>query len=221
MKKKLSPESKNIKKDKEISISNNIMQKYSKALEYNIDNFNITEINKSVFDSYKFRTENSKDINIKLLKIAEKTINRHETLNKLMNIIYDVDKVEEIEKGIFEFSLLHVTTHGLEYKTVSSIYNDKVYDIIYNLKDVSNKTLLNSILSNDVKSYAIAFLSPQQLNPERWIDLLNKKRFREEKENNMATTDRYRCRKCGESKAKVTELQIRGADVCLQMLLTF
>lgn len=188
------------------------MEKYEKVLKYNIDTFNISEINKCIFDSYKFRNENSKDINIKLLNLAEKSIKRHETLDKLLSILYDIDKVEEIEKGIFEFSLLHVITNGLEHKTVSSIYNDKVYDIIHNMKDSSNKTLLNSIKNNDVKSYAIAFLSPQQLNPERWIDLLNKKKFREEKENNMATTDRYRCRKCGERKAKVTELQIRGAD---------
>ncbi|ARF09263.1 transcription elongation factor TFIIS [Catovirus CTV1] len=208
------------KKHKDILIQNKNMDKLSLIQNSDFKTFNISLVNKQIFDSYKFRNENSKDINIKLIKIAESTIKRYETLEKLLNIILDVEKVEEIEKGIFEFSLLHVTTHGLEYKTVSAVYNDKVYDIIYNMTDPENKSLLNSILNNDVKAYAIAFLSPQQLNPERWIDLLEKKKFREDKENNMATTDRYTCRKCGERKAKVTELQIRGADEPTSLFVT-
>lgn len=188
--------------------------------KYNLQTFNINEFNKCLMDSYKFRTENSKDINIKLIKIAEKLLNRHNTIDKLLHIIYDIYKVHEIEKGIFEFSLLHVTTHELNHKSVLAVYNDIVYDIIYNITDQNNKSLLGSILNNDVAAYAVAFLSPQQLNPERWVSLLNKKRFREDKENNMATTDRYKCRKCGECKAKVTELQIRGADEPTSLFVT-
>lgn len=207
-----SDNSENSNSDKEVTLSKFITQRYKKITGYNVITFNINEINKSIFDSYHFRTENSKDINIKLLKIAEKLIVRYETIIKLFNILHNIDIANEIEKGIFEFSLLHVTTHSLEYKTVVSIYNDKTYDIVSNLTDKTNKTLMHSIINNNMKPYAVAFLSPQQLNPERWVDLLNKKRFREEKENTMATTDRYKCRKCGERKAKVTELQIRSAD---------
>jgi len=206
-------------KYKDLPINNELMERHIKFLDCNIDNFNINEINKHIISSYKFRTENSKDINIKLLKVAEK-IKRYETVLRLSHIIFDIEISNEIEKGIFEFSLLHVTTHGLEYKTVTSIYHDKEYDIIYNLKDPTNTNLLKSIKEGHIIPYAIAFLSPQQLNPDRWKDLLEKKMFRQEAENNMATTDRYRCRKCGERKAKVTELQIRSADEPCSLFIT-
>lgn len=193
--------------------------RYSTFFNYNIDNFNPNEINKLIMESYKFRTENSKDINIKLLKFAEK-IKRYDTIIRLTHILFDIDKADEIEKGIFEFSLLHVTIHGLEYKTVNSIYNDKVFDILYNLSDPTNKTLLKYINKGHIKPYGVAFLSPQQLNPDRWKDILEKKKFIQDTENNMATTDRYRCRKCGERKAKVTELQIRSADEPSSLFIT-
>ena len=34
----------------------------------------------------------------------------------------------------------------------------------------------------------------------------------EERENNMAFSDQYKCRKCGESKCKITQAQTRSAD---------
>ena len=179
----------------------------------------LNNINKNYIEYYKFSTKNSKDISIKLLYLAEKTIKRYETVIKLMKIIRDFDKAKEMENGIFEFSLLHVTTHNLEHKNLLIVYNDKIYDIIFNLQDPTNKTLLSSILNNNMKAFLVSFLSPQQLHPERWKEILDKKKFREDKENNMATTDRYRC-KCGERKAKVTELQIRSADEPTNLFIT-
>lgn len=188
-------------------------------LDYNPDNFNIHKINKNIIESYKFRTDNSKDISIKLLKCAEK-IHRYNTIIQLLNILLDFNKASELEKGIFEFSLLHVVTNNLEHKMVHSIYHDKVYDITFNLTDKTNKTLKKSIINGILAPFAVAFLSPQQLNPERWTDILNKKKFMEDKENNMAVTDRYKCVKCGEKKSKVTELQIRSADEPTSLFVT-
>lgn len=202
------------------NVNNEFINRYSIVSKFNVENFDSSLINKHIYESYKFRNENSKDIGMKLLLFAEKNIKNYESIDKLLYIIYDIDKVNEIERGIFEFSLLHVITHGLEIRTVVSIYYDKVYDIIHNLQDPTNKTLLHSILNNNILPYAIAFLSPQQLNPSKWIDILNKKKFRENVENNMATTDRYRCSKCGERKAKVTELQIRSADEPTNLFVT-
>lgn len=203
-----------------MSSSNFIMNGYSKILNVNIDNFDINDINKSYFNSFQFRTENSKDINIKLLKYAEKYIDRCHSIIQLLNITKDILISQEIEKGIFEFSLLHVTTHCLEHKMVPLVYKDKVFEIVHNLTDNKNPILLSSIINGTIISYAVAFLSPQQLNPSVWVDILNKKKFREDKENNMATTDRYVCSKCKERKAKVTELQIRGADEPTNLFIT-
>ena len=195
-----------------------IINRYSVISKYNIDNYDPSAINKHIFESYKFRNENSKDVSIKLLMYAEKNIKKYDSIDKLLGVILDIEKVIEIEKGIFEYSLLHIITHNLENKMVVPTYNDKVYDIVYNLQN--NDSLVQSVLNNDTPPYAVAFLSPQQLNPSKWMDILNKKKFRENAENNMATSDRYRCSKCGERKAKVTELQIRGADEPTNMFVT-
>ena len=206
--------------NKNSGTDNVFINRYSLLSKFNVDNFDISAINRNIYESYKFRNENSKDISMKLLLYAQKNIKNYDSIDRLLNVVYDVDKVNEIERGIFEFSLLHVITYGLEIKTVVSVYQDKVYDVIYNLQDPTNKTLLSSLLTDDALPYAIAFLSPQQLNPSKWIHILNKKKFRENAENNMATTDRYRCGKCGERKAKVTELQIRSADEPTSLFVT-
>jgi DNA-directed RNA polymerase subunit M/transcription elongation factor TFIIS len=50
------------------------------------------------------------------------------------------------------------------------------------------------------------------MHPKRWAEILNIRKYREDKENNIATTDLYKCRKCGERKAKISQMQIRCAD---------
>lgn len=200
------------------NITNSIINRCSIISQCNLDSYDPQAINKYIFESYGFRNENSKDISIKLLMHAEKFIKKYEAIDKLLCVLYDIERVIEIEKGIFEYSLLHIITYNLENKMVAPTYNDKVYDIVHNLQN--NKALTKSILNNTTPPYAVAFLSPQQLNPSKWMDILNKKKFRENAENNMATSDRYRCSKCGERKAKVTELQIRGADEPTNMFVT-
>ena len=44
--------------------------------------------------------------------------------------------------------------------------------------------------------------------------------MREDKENNIATTDTYKCKKCGERKSKITQLQIRCADEPVSTFIT-
>lgn len=200
------------------NVANTIVDRYSIISQCDPNNYDPCAINKNIFDSYKFRNENSKDISFKLLMYAEKNIKKYEAIDKLLCVLQDIECVAEIEKGIFEYSLLHVITYNLENKMVTPTYNDKVYDITYNLKN--NDALAKSVLDGITPPYAVAFLSPQQLNPSKWMDILNKKKFRENAENNMATSDRYRCSKCGERKAKVTELQIRGADEPTNMFVT-
>jgi transcription elongation factor S-II len=121
-----------------------------------------------------------------------------------------------IEKGIFEFSLLHVYMNSLNWPFITAVYNDKLFDILVNLdtknKHVNNKNLKINILDGKIKPEFVAFMSPEQLHPKRWSELILKIKNREDKENNMATTDLYKCKKCKERKCKVTQLQTRSSD---------
>lgn len=164
---------------------------------------------------YNFFTENSRDVSTRLIKIAQKTIKRTETIIMFSNILFNIKQAIKLERGIFEFSLIHVSMNSLEDKFVSSVYYDKVHDIKINIDGntkINNTTLKPSILNNSIPPEYVAFLSPEQMHPMQWKDLLEKRQIREDREKNIATTDLYRCKKCGERKAKITQMQTRSAD---------
>jgi transcription elongation factor S-II len=55
-------------------------------------------------------------------------------------------------------------------------------------------------------------MSPSQWCPEKWKDVLEKKRINEEKENNVSYVDTYTCRKCGAKKSTIRSQQTRSLD---------
>lgn len=164
---------------------------------------------------YNFITENAKDLDIKFILFAQKNIERPKRILELSDILLDIRKAEQLEKGIFEFSLIHTFLNNLQEKFVISVYLDKFDDIKNNINGntkINNKTLKPAILSGEIRPELVPFLSPQQMHPERWSEILNIRKYREDKENNIATTDLYKCKKCGERKAKISQMQIRCAD---------
>jgi DNA-directed RNA polymerase subunit M/transcription elongation factor TFIIS len=163
-----------------------------------------------------FKTKNSLDINMDLILYSFTCINRCESIKKIQEIIKNNDISYSLERGIYEFSLLHITNLNLNYNLLQSVYNDKLYDLYCNLdihdKKINNKTLLPTILEKNIDPHFVAFLSPEQLHPMRWNDIILKKQKTADTLNNLQTTDKYKCVKCGERKFKVTEIQLRSAD---------
>ena len=95
------------------------------------------------------------------------------------------------------------------------IYNDKFNFIISNIqktKGIDNDYFKNKLLNNEINPAYVAFLSPSQIFPDKWQYLINKKNYIEQRENNIAYSDAYKCFKCGESKCKITQAQTRCAD---------
>jgi len=178
--------------------------------------FDKYSLEKEYVARYKFRTKNSSDIKCSLMKIAEELIDRNLARNKLLEYVKIEPIAYEIEKGILEFALINVTINKLQEHFVENIYNDKLYDICTNLdiddKRVNNQTLLPMLFGDKFSPYFIAFLSPEQLHPKRWAEIMMKRRVQDETVNNLQTTDMYQCRKCKERKFKITRLQLRCAD---------
>jgi DNA-directed RNA polymerase subunit M/transcription elongation factor TFIIS len=172
-------------------------------------------INKNNLDKYNFITENSRDLDKRFINFAQKNLDRSQFIVNFSNILNDIKKAIALEKGIFEFSLIHTFMNNLQEKFVISVYLDKIDDIKNNIngnEKINNETLKNAITSGEIRPELVAFLSPQQMHPKRWAEILNIKKYREDKENNIATTDLYKCKKCGERKAKISQMQIRCAD---------
>jgi DNA-directed RNA polymerase subunit M/transcription elongation factor TFIIS len=178
-----------------------------------IDDFNYE---KEYINKYNFATKISNDLKFSLIKSAEKLINRENTKKILLKYLEEQFIIEQVEKGIFEFSLITTMINKLQNHFVEEVYNDKLYDLCVNLdlknERVNNKTLLPAVLKGEINPYFLAFMRPEQLHPKRWSDILNRNIVKEETVNNLSTTDLYTCRKCGEKKCRVSELQTRCAD---------
>lgn len=178
----------------------------------NIDNFNP----KNLYDpKHAFITENSKDITETMLKKVDLLIDRSIYVTKLAKLLINMEIAIAIEASIFEFSLIHATINNIDAAYVDAIYDDKFIDLYDNLDLTSRFNNINfrdSILAGKIPPRMAAFLSPIQINPKSWATILNKIKFKETTEKNMASTDAYLCDKCGERKAKTTEIQLRSAD---------
>merc|ERR1711959_829215 len=104
-------------------------------------------------------------------------IDRESARMKLLNLL-PPDIVLKVETSILEFTLITMTFKKFNINIFSNIYNDKLNDIYNNLdpnnKYIQNKTLLYAVVNNFIDPNYIAFMSPQQLNPETWKRLLDK-----------------------------------------------
>ncbi|ATZ80710.1 putative transcription elongation factor TFIIS [Bodo saltans virus] len=165
---------------------------------------------------YNFYMKNSSDISFNLLREAENTINRNNALYRINKLVQNELISANIEKGLFEFALLHVSLKKLEHSRVASIYEFKLHTICINLdinnEHIENKTLLYSILNGELQPYIIAFLSPQQLHHKRWETIMQKKMREDDAMYNVETTDEYECPNCKERKCTVDYIQLRSAD---------
>lgn len=144
-------------------------------------------------------TQETRDKRIKILK---------KNFKKDLGKKYS-DILKKIEKGIFEFSTDYAEVNNTPF-LLESIYKTKFDELLCVLN--SNKLIISKILSNEIKPYNIAFLKQDELNPDKFDAIKKKNELEEFKKNNEATSNAYKCSKCGKSKCTVTEKQIRAGD---------
>jgi DNA-directed RNA polymerase subunit M/transcription elongation factor TFIIS len=167
------------------------------------------------YSRYNFITENSVDIKDSYIQYAEKTLEREKNQLMINNIIENIDVAISIELSIFEYSLIYCLNNNYSFNFLKPVYDDKLHNILLNLdpnSNLKNLTLKANILNGKIKPCDVAFMSPSQLHPEKWMYLIKKKEYKEWRENSIAYSTDFKCRKCGESKCKITQAQTRSAD---------
>ena len=98
------------------------------------------------------------------------------------------------------------------------IYTDKLKSIYSNLNPKSyihNKSLLKRLKSKEFKPHEIAFMSHQEMLPDMWRPLIEKKHARDKSAvevNLSAATDQFHCFKCHKNQCTFYEMQTRSAD---------
>jgi transcription elongation factor S-II len=152
-----------------------------------------------------------------LRKIENPDIFRTNIRMKLNEIIQNDKNCNNLEKGIFNFALNEAKNRKVVKKWDNpyfvQIYLDRLRSIFTNLNN--NHALLEQLNSGSIKAQNIAFMTHQEMRPEKWDDLITAKSKRDKNkfENNMeAATDTFTCRKCKSNKCTYMQLQLRSAD---------
>lgn len=193
---------------------------FTKYDEDEVDNLNKYA---NTIDKVEFRTDNIKIVPVGKIKLLDKSVDRTETMSNIAKLIKDIESAILIEAGIFEFTLVYCSMKNFIDEMLVAVYNDKVYDILENLDPgnvVGNSTLIKLIEEEQIDPQIIAFMKPQDMYPKRWGDIKRKLDLREYKKKNMAVTDLYTCRKCGERKCKFYEAQHSKADEAFTRYIT-
>ena len=187
----------------------------------NINNFDLKE---EFYSFYNFKTIYSKDFKKEHIIELNDNINRKESIENLMKYVKYYMIAEDIEAGIFEYTLISGTINKILPSLLPNMYIDKLDYICKNLDEddliINNKTLKKNIMKKIINPYFLSFLSPEQIHPERWGPVLQKIEEKANLENNSNSTDMYKCHKCGERRCKTSQMQTRSADEPMTIFIT-
>jgi DNA-directed RNA polymerase subunit M/transcription elongation factor TFIIS len=167
------------------------------------------------YENYKFITQKAPDLKNEWIKYAANNVNRALHQIEINKEIHDINKAIQIEKSIFEFSLVFCKDNGHSIYMIPDVYEEKFNFIMSNIKynpKINNNILRKSIINGQINLQFIAFLSPAQIHPDNWQKCLSKIKFNEERENKIEFSDIYKCGKCKQSKSRVSQRQSRCAD---------
>lgn len=137
-------------------------------------------------------------------------------VRKKLNEKLDDEKSSlNLEKGIFNYTLKEAEQRKIvkkwDNKFFVQIYLSHLRSILSNLND----KLINEIKSGVIKSHTIAFMTHQELDHDRWSQLIEAKSKRDKNKfetNVAAATDTFTCRKCHKNECTYYQMQTRSAD---------
>ena len=119
-----------------------------------------------------------------------------------------------LEKSVFNYAIQEAKRRKIikkwENPLFFQLYMDRLRTIFSNLR-----IILPHILSNEITIQQLANMTHQEMNPQRWLALIDQKVKRDALKyttNIEASTDMFTCRKCRSKKCTYYELQTRSAD---------
>ena len=134
---------------------------------------------------------------------------------KLNEILENEKNSLNLEKGIFNYALKEAERRKIikkwDNKHFIQIYIDHLRSIMTNLKG----EVLQHIKDGTVKPHIVAFMTHQEMCPEKWSVLIEAKVKRDKNKfetNISAATDTFTCRKCKANQCTYYQMQTRSAD---------
>jgi DNA-directed RNA polymerase subunit M/transcription elongation factor TFIIS len=148
-------------------------------------------------------------------KIVNPELFRSNIKQKLNDILKDEKNSSNMEKGIFNYSLKEADRHKIvkkwDNKHFTQIYVDRLRSVVLNL----NNDIIEQINSGAIKPHIVAFMTHQELAPEKWNELIIAKSKRDKNKfeaNISAATDTFTCRKCKTKNCTYYIQQVRSSD---------
>ena len=136
---------------------------------------------------------------------------------KKLEIFMCLNYSENLEKGIYNKSLETANRLNVIKKWDNpyfvQLYIDKLRSIYMNLKN--NPDLIEKLKNKEFKSHELAYMTHQQIQPDKWNELIQMKKIRDKNKYEPvleASTDDFKCWKCKSKKCTYYQLQTRSAD---------
>lgn len=150
-------------------------------------------------------------------------MSREEVVNIFKkNLDFPEKIIKNLEIGIYNVTLEYCKKQEIplnwESELFKNIYMNKCISLYSQLKKdsyIENKYLIHKIKNNELEAHKIAFLSNEEINPEKWSNLVTKhwdivKNAYEQKLTSMS--DSIVCKKCKGRNVTYVEVQTRSAD---------
>ena len=178
-------------------------------MDVKIDDFNKSR--EKCIDKLVDLFKNNKDI----IKNIHKT---HKIKKRLTNKFF-TEVSNEIEKVIYNFTIEKCGGEYNNLRQFKRIYMNKIISLYLNLNPnsyIDNNNLISRVFSNEIQNQELAFMSPQDLDPEHWKEIVDKqnnidKYIYTRKYGAISSTEH--CRKCNvPNTVTYYSLQTRSLD---------
>lgn len=140
---------------------------------------------------------------------------RKNIVEKLNKILKNEKNSTNLEKGIYNVTLENANKKKIVKKwdnlSFVNLYIIKARSIYLNL----NEDIIKQINNKKIKPHLVAYMSHQELKPEKWKTLIELKKIKDENRYTPkieASTDNFTCYKCKSKRCTHYQLQTRSAD---------
>lgn len=124
--------------------------------------------------------------------------------------------VDNMEKGVYNYTIQECNFRKLvkkwENPAFVQIYVDRLRVLFSNLGAI---VVIDGLKSGEVLPQAVAFMTHQEFQPDKWNPLIEKKTKRDASKCDKkigASTDMFTCSRCQSKKCTYYEMQTRSAD---------
>lgn len=155
---------------------------------------------------------------------------REQVLDVYRKLNLSEEQTKDLEIGVYNFCIDYATLNTIPLTWSSDmfkeLYLNKARMVYSNLNpnlSIKNEKLLERLLREDFMPHEVANMTPEEMFPEIWKDIIDKENLRKKEAYEpqaTAMTDVYTCGKCKKNKCSYYELQTRSADEPMTMFVT-